>query len=30
MYTTENKLKNHKKLCENHDCCYVEMPIIKY
>ena len=25
-YTTENKLKKHKKVCENHDCCYVEMP----
>ena len=25
-YTTENKLKNHKKVCENHDYCYVEMP----
>ena len=25
-YTTENKLKKHKKLCENHDYCYVEMP----
>ena len=34
-YTTENKLKKHKKVCENHDCCYVEMPeednkILKY
>ena len=34
-YTTENKLKNHKKVCENHDYCYVEMPgednkILKY
>ena len=34
-YTTENKLKKHKKLCENHDYCYVEMPkednnILKY
>ena len=33
-YTTENKLKKHKKL-ENHDYCYVEMPeeynkILKY
>ena len=33
-YTTENKLKKHKKVCENHDC-YVEMPeednnILKY
>ena len=25
-YTTENKLKKHKKLFENHDYCYVEMP----
>ena len=25
-YTTENKLKKHKKACENHDYCYVEMP----
>ena len=34
-YTTENKLKKHKKLCENHDYSYVEMPekdnkILKY
>ena len=34
-YTTENKLKNHKKICENHDCCCIEMPnednkILKY
>ena len=34
-YTTENKLKKHKNVCENHDYCYVEMPkednkIIKY
>ena len=33
-YTTENKLKNHKKVCENHDYCHVEMPekdkILKY
>ena len=34
-YTTENKLKNHKKICEDHDYCYVEMPkednrILKY
>ena len=31
----ENKLKKHKKVCENHDYCYVEMPeennkILKY
>ena len=25
-YTAENKLKKHKKVCENHDYCYVEMP----
>ena len=25
-YITENKLKKHKKVCENHDYCYVEMP----
>ena len=24
-YRTENKLKKHKKVCENHDYCYVEM-----
>ena len=24
-YTTENKLKKHIKVCENHDYCYVEM-----
>ena len=34
-YTTENKLETHKKVCENHDYCYVEMPkednkILKY
>ena len=34
-YTTENKLKKHKKVCENHDYCYVEIPeednkILKY
>ena len=34
-YTTENKLKKHKKVCENHDYCYREMPekdnkILKY
>ena len=22
---TENKLKKHKNVCENHDYCYVEM-----
>ena len=25
-FRTENKLKKHKKVCENHDYCYVEMP----
>ena len=25
-HTTENKLKKHKKVCVNHDYCYVEMP----
>ena len=25
-YTTENKLKKHKKVSENYDYCYVEMP----
>ena len=34
-YTTKNKLKRHKKVCENHDYCYVEIPnednkILKY
>ena len=34
-YTTKNKLKKHKKVFENHDYCYVEMPeecsqILKY
>ena len=34
-YKTENKLDKHKKICENHDYCHVEMPnednkIIKY
>ena len=34
-YTTENKLKKYKKVCENHDYCYVEMSeenneILKY
>ena len=26
LYTTENKLKKHKNVCENHDFCCVEMP----
>ena len=25
-YSTKNKLEAHKKLCENHDYCHVEMP----
>ena len=34
-YRTENKLEKHKKICENHDYCHVEMSnednkIIKY
>ena len=34
-YRTENKLESHKKICENHDYCHVEMPtkdnnIMKY
>ena len=34
-YRTENKLEAHKKICENHGYCHVEMPtknnnIIKY
>ena len=34
-YRTKNKLKAHKKICENHDYCHLEMPtkdnsIIKY
>ena len=34
-YRTKNKLESHKKICENHDYCNVEMPneankIIKY
>ena len=35
VYTTKNKLETHKKICENHDHCHLEMPnednkIIKY
>ena len=26
-YSTKNKLEAHKKICENHDYCYIEMPI---
>ena len=34
-YSTGNKLKNHEKVCNDHDYCYVEMPnednkILKY
>ena len=25
-YGTENKLNAHKKVCENHDYCNIEMP----
>ena len=25
-FNTENKLKKHEKVCNDHDCCYVEMP----
>ena len=25
-YSTKNKLEVHKKICENHDYCHVEMP----
>ena len=27
LYRTKNKLEAHKKICENHDYCNVEMPI---
>ena len=27
FYRTKNKLEAHKKICENHDYCHVEMPI---
>ena len=35
LYRTKNKLEQHKKICENHEYCHVEMPneddkIIKY
>ena len=26
-YSTKNKLEEHKKICENHNYCHVEMPI---
>ena len=25
-YNTKNKLKQHEKVCGDHDYCYVEMP----
>ena len=25
-YSTENKLKKHEKVCNDHNYCYVEMP----
>ena len=25
-YRTKNKLDAHKKLCENHEYCHIEMP----
>ena len=25
-YCTKNKLEAHKKICENHDYCHVEVP----
>ena len=25
-YSTKNKFEAHKKICENHNYCYVEMP----
>ena len=25
-YTTKNKLKEHEKICNNHDSCHIEMP----
>ena len=34
-YTTKNKLKEHEKICNNHDSCHIELPkcfekILKY
>ena len=26
IYSTKNKLEEHKKICENHNYCHVEMP----
>ena len=28
-YRTKNKLKNHDKICKNHDFCNVKMPDFK-
>ena len=25
-YSTKDKLKKHKDICENHDYCYIEIP----
>ena len=25
-YTTKNRFKKHKSVCQNYDYCYVEMP----
>ena len=35
IYSTKDKLKKHKYVCENHDYCYIEMPkednkVLKY
>ena len=34
-YTTEEKFREHKRICENHDSCFLKMPhednkILKY
>ena len=29
-YSTKEKLKKHKNVCENYDYCYVEKKIVKY
>ena len=34
-YSTKNKLKKHERVCNDYDCCHVEMPnkdnkILKY
>ena len=28
-FRTKSKLETHKKMCENHDYCYVQMPTEK-